>query len=152
MTLPKQFRDTILAAQRSAHRVFAEMLRPVGLTPAWAEVLTTLHDQGPLSIRELSLFLICEADHPSRLIGRMEDNGLISRSPNPRDKRAVKLDLTDKGRSAVNEVLRIETSFNRWIENQLNEDHVATTIDTLQRLMKGTPEARSLQNRYRKTQ
>ncbi|HBH89671.1 MAG TPA: hypothetical protein DDY27_07220, partial [Hyphomonadaceae bacterium] len=107
MTLPKRFRDTILAAQRSGHRVFADMLRPLGLTPAWAEVLTTLQENGPLSIRELSRFLICEADHPSRLIKRIEDKGLITRTPDPTDRRAVKLALTESGEGAADKVAGI---------------------------------------------
>ena len=148
MTLPKRFRDTILAAQRSGHRVFADMLRPLGLTPAWAEVLTTLQENGPLSIRELSHFLICEADHPSRLIKRIEDKGLIARTPDPNDKRAVKLALTDAGKTAADKVAGIEAGFNEWIEQRLNSDKVSITIQTLERLMKGTPEARSLENRY----
>lgn len=143
-----RFRHSILAAQRSGHRVLADLIRPLGLTPAWAEVLTVLSEQGPLSIRELSRYLICEADHPSRLITRIEDRGLIRREPNPTDKRAVLLSLTEEGMSAAAEVRQAEAKLDAWIEKQLpakEMEHVSALMD---RLLKNTSEGQSLKNRY----
>lgn len=145
---PSKFRHTILAAQRSGHRVLAEMIKPLGLTPAWAEVLSVLKDQGPMSIRELSHFLICEADHPSRLIKRMETNGLLSRAQDPADKRAFKLSLTPKGEEAAKLVAEFEAGFDQWILQRLDNQALSDATRTLERLLQGTPEARSLKNRY----
>ena len=143
-----EFRHTILAAQRSGHRVLAEMIRPLGLTPAWAEVLAVLKAEGPLSIRQLSGFLICEADHPSRLIKRMEDKGLVKRAADPADKRAFKISLTHAGTTAADRVAEIESGFDAWIAQRLSDEAIDQTCETLRRLLKGTPEAQALTNRY----
>jgi hypothetical protein len=39
----------ILAAQREGHRLMASALRPLGVTPAQAEVLQVLADRQPLA-------------------------------------------------------------------------------------------------------
>lgn len=147
-TSASKFRHAVLAAQRSSHRVLADMIKPLGLTPAWAEVLSVLKENGPLSIRELSHFIVCEADHPSRLIKRMETNGLLTRAQDPDDKRAFKISLTLEGDAAAIKVAEIEAGFDQWILHRLENNALADATQTLERLLKGTPEARSLKNRY----
>ncbi|MAK59717.1 MAG: MarR family transcriptional regulator [Ponticaulis sp.] len=142
------FRHSVLAAQRSGHRVLAEMLKPHGLTPAWAEVLTVLLEQGPLSIRELSQFLICEADHPSRLISRIEKQGLISRAQNPNDKRAVLLSLTEDGQRAAKQALQAESRLDAWIHQQLSDQEILGLTRSLDRILRNSTEGRSLRMRF----
>lgn len=143
-----RFRHSILAAQRSGHRVLAELIRPLGLTPAWAEVLTVLDQHGPLTIRQLGGYLICEADHPSRLVSRIEQKGLISRKVNRADRRAFLLSLTPAGETAAKAVLEAETRLDAWIAKQLSEEDLQTISDRLSNLLKNTTEGTSLKNRF----
>lgn len=147
-TLPALFRHSILAAQRSSHRVLADMIRAEGLTPAWSEVLTVLDERGALTIRQLSNYLVCEADHPSRLISRMESKGLIGRKPHPDDKRAVLLTLTDTGQKAAETVKAIEARFDAWLAQTLSAGDMDQVVRTFQRILKGTAEGESLAARF----
>ena len=148
---PSHFRHAILAAQRSGHRTLAEMLRPRGLTPAWGEVLTILATHGPMTIRQISEYIICEADHPSRLISRMEAKGLVKRETNPSDRRAVLISLTDKGRSDADYVLQADARLDTWLTQHLTEAQRSEITDTLEKLLKGVPEGAALKARYPKT-
>ena len=73
-------------------------MRPLGLTAAQADAITVIGQAGPLSLRELGELLIAEAGHPSRLVDRLVDAGLVERRPAEDDRRRIVLSLTATGR------------------------------------------------------
>ncbi len=74
----EELRYLVLAAQREGSRGLADALRPLGVTPAQAEVLTVLRSAGrPLSVRELGELLVCETGSPSRLTRSVVAAGLV---------------------------------------------------------------------------
>src|SRR5262245_44290953 len=92
-----QLRYLVLAAQREGSRLFAEQVRPLGLTPAQAEVLRVLREAQPLSLIELGERLVCETGSPSRLVDGMVKAGFVARAPSATDQRKVTLALTPAG-------------------------------------------------------
>ncbi|MGH7562973.1 MAG: MarR family winged helix-turn-helix transcriptional regulator [Gemmatimonadota bacterium] len=73
----------------------------LGLTPAQARILVTLHFNGPLSQQELASRIDVE---PSTVVGTldvMERDGLARREPNPNDRRAHVVHLTEAGESLL---------------------------------------------------
>src|SRR5262245_41840403 len=94
----EELRYLILAAQREGHRLLAEPLRPLGLTPSQAEVLHVLEDHEPLSLIALGDLLVSETGSPSRLVQGLVEDGLVERLPSAADKRMVTLTLTDRGK------------------------------------------------------
>ena len=143
-----RFRHAILAAQRSGHRVLGNLLKPHGLTPAWAEVLTVLNNQGALTIRELSRYLICEADHPSRLVSRMEAKGYLKRETNPNDGRAFLISLTESGKSAMTIVEGAEARLDHWITGQLTTAALDQISDVFEQMLRNTNEGKALIRRF----
>jgi len=69
-----------------------------GLTPPHAMVLMKLRDDAPPLLGELARDLQCDASYATALADRLEERGLASRRPSPRDRRAKELVLTDSGR------------------------------------------------------
>src|SRR5437899_7167457 len=65
------FPYTTLFRSREGSRLYAERVRPLGLTPSQAEVLSVLHEAQPLSLIEVGERLACEIDSPSRLVCRL---------------------------------------------------------------------------------
>jgi hypothetical protein len=64
-----ELRYLILGAQREGNRTLTELLKPIGVTPSQAEVLSVLADAGdPLSVRDVGERLVCESGSPSRLV------------------------------------------------------------------------------------
>src|SRR5215469_5594980 len=111
MNRANELRYLILAAQREGSRLFAEQLRPLGLTPAQAEVLAVLHEVHPLSLIEVGERLVCESGSPSRLVEGMVKSELVERIPSSTDQRKVSLTLTERGEQIYQQVAQIEQVF-----------------------------------------
>jgi DNA-binding MarR family transcriptional regulator len=88
----------IKAGHRELERRANEAMRPLGLTGVQADALSVIAEAGPLSLGELGDLLIAEAGHPSRLVDRLVEAGLIERRPGAGDRRQVELSLTARGR------------------------------------------------------
>ncbi|GAA3589309.1 hypothetical protein GCM10022198_11450 [Klugiella xanthotipulae] len=76
----------------------AARFRPLGLTGVQAEAIIALDSLGPVTLKELATHLVAESGHPSRLVSRLVDDGLVARTVSPSDGRAVVLKLTQHGR------------------------------------------------------
>jgi MarR family transcriptional regulator, organic hydroperoxide resistance regulator len=93
-----EFALLVKAIQRELERRTNDEMRPLGLTAAQADALAVIGEAGPLSLKELGELLIAEAGHPSRLVDRLVEAGLVERRPAADDRRRVELSLTPKGR------------------------------------------------------
>lgn len=90
----------------------------LGITPAQARVLVTLHVHGPMTQQALSVHT--EVD-PSTLVSTldvMERDGIALRDPNPDDRRAHLVRLTERGQGQVPRL------FELWevVEEELTRD------------------------------
>ena len=93
-----EFGLLIKAGQRDFERRANEAMRPLGLTGAQADAITVIGQAGPLSLKELGELLIAEAGHPSRLVDRLVEAGLVERRGADDDRRRIVLSLTPRGR------------------------------------------------------
>ncbi len=113
----EELRFLILAAQREGNRMLAQALRPLGITPAQAEVLRLLQDHQPLTLLGLGELLVCESGaSPSRLVDRLVTSGLVSRVEAATDRRQVSLTLTADGRRVARRVAAIEEQLYRELD------------------------------------
>ena len=76
---------------------------PVGLEPAMADLLVRLAKSPSCGIRGVEIGEQCQmtATRVSRLLDRAEAEGLAKRMPDPTDRRAQHVVLTDAGHQAV---------------------------------------------------
>ena len=107
-----EFVILIKALQRELERQINEAMAPLGITAAQADALVVIGQTQPLSLKQLGELLIAEAGHPSRLVDRLVEAGLVERRAAGDDRRRVELSLTPAGRrlekrvdAARNEVL-----------------------------------------------
>src|SRR5258707_7221337 len=110
-----ELRYLILAAQREGSRLYAERVRPLGLSPSQAEVLSVLHEAQPLSLIEVGERLVCETGSPSRLVNGLVQAGLVERVASATDQRKVSLSLTPRGEEVYAQVLDVEQQFNELV-------------------------------------
>lgn len=86
---------------RLARRIFDERVRAEGVTGPQARLLLTLErapgeNQGHYAdLLEVEPITLC------RMVDRLEDAGLVERQPDPGDRRARRLHLTDKSRKKL---------------------------------------------------
>jgi DNA-binding MarR family transcriptional regulator len=72
--------------------------RGSGLTPSQLSALGVIVRQGPLRLTELAEIESVNPTMLSRVVGALDDAGLIRRKPDPADRRAALLEVTAAGR------------------------------------------------------
>lgn len=80
----------------------------VGVSASQARVLAVLHySNGPIKPSLVATLLFQETQSITGILHRIESRGWVRRLPDPNDRRAVGLELTDKGREITNEIVKI---------------------------------------------
>lgn len=143
----EHLRYLVLAAQREGNRMLAAALKPLGLTPAWAEAIGVLDEREPLTIRELGSVLVCEGDHPSRLVNRMVAVGLLTTQPSPDDDRARWIRLTPAARDLLPRLREIEDQLHTAIESSVDSVSLEVCRAALEGLTNGLPAGEALHRR-----
>lgn len=88
-------------ASRLIMRRFEQELRPLGFGMAYLPVTIALEENGSLQQKDLVERARVEQATMAALLGRMERDGLISRTPDPDDGRASKISLTSKAKTRL---------------------------------------------------
>lgn len=93
---------TLLGLANAVHDSVNAALKPLGLTHATYRVLAQVgHDS--LTHKTLAEHTNCGASNITRIVGRLETQGLVSREPSEEDRRAVLTRLTPEGLATLRE-------------------------------------------------
>jgi DNA-binding MarR family transcriptional regulator len=95
-------RDLRLVVHRLARRLRQGTTH--GLTPSQLSALATLDTNGPMRLSDLATAEGVAPPTVTRLVAWLEQQGLVSRKPDPSDGRAAVLSLTTNGRRLVRRV------------------------------------------------
>lgn len=74
---------------------------PSGLSMARVRLLTALHDAGPMRMSDLAWELGVTSRTITTMVDALEDEGLLSRHPDPSDRRAIVLAVTGSGNARL---------------------------------------------------
>lgn len=85
----------------------AQLLAPLGLHAGQEAVLLELDRTGPLIQAELSGALGCEPPSVTLMTRKLEASGHIRRTPDPADKRATVVALTDSGKALADQIRKL---------------------------------------------
>jgi MarR family 2-MHQ and catechol resistance regulon transcriptional repressor len=89
------------AVNSLAARLNPPLARDHGLTESQFGVLEALLHLGPMPQARLCEKLLVSGSNLTTVIDNLERSGLVRRDPNPRDRRAYLVRLSDKGRELV---------------------------------------------------
>lgn len=92
--------SALLSATRALSERSAAAFHP-GLQPAAFHLARWLHSYGPANPSALAAAVAMDRSSASALIGRMKALGLVESTPDPSDRRAVKVSLTESGHNRV---------------------------------------------------
>ncbi|GGM15638.1 MarR family winged helix-turn-helix transcriptional regulator [Dactylosporangium sucinum] len=110
--LAAALRDSITRLNRRLRQA-----RPIGdLTITQLSALTSLELHGALTPRELAEAERVQPPTLTKIVAKLEDRGLVQRSPHPTDGRQVILAATETGRAVVAEHRRAR---DEWLAKQL---------------------------------
>jgi DNA-binding MarR family transcriptional regulator len=80
----------------------------LGVSASQARVLAVLHfARAPIKPSLVATLLFQETQSITGILHRIESRGWVRRLPDPNDRRAVGLELTDKGREITTEIVQI---------------------------------------------
>jgi DNA-binding MarR family transcriptional regulator len=105
-------------------------------------VLRTLRDEGPARISDLAAGERVAQPSMTTLVNRLERQGMVERSTDPADLRAVRVSITDAGREALaTAVAEIEARLATQLGRLSGEDReaLAAVLPVLIRLNTPTP-------------
>ena len=98
-----------LAVARTARRLRQEA--GGGLSPSLNAALATVESHGPLTPSELAARERIQRPTATRVVARLLEAGLISRTPDPVDRRSSLLAITPEGRALLRELRTRKESF-----------------------------------------
>lgn len=104
------------------------------LTLAQLSILLTLLDHGPLRMTELAAVERVRTPTTTVAIRRLEKLGLVRRSRDPSDMRAVLVEVTPEGLVQHREALRVRRTYLAEILNRLTDDEKACLTKALKPL------------------
>jgi DNA-binding MarR family transcriptional regulator len=100
-------------------------------------ILKLLCHQGPSRLSSVAQVLGLDASTVSRHVKQLEDRGLLERTDDPDDRRASRIDVSDLGRSTLNDAFALR----RQVISAALEEWSPEERDTLQGLVQRLVEA-----------
>jgi DNA-binding MarR family transcriptional regulator len=129
-------------------RELEQRLEPVyrdhGLEPGWHDVLATLRRHGPpyqLRPTEFTDQLMLTSSGTTKRLDRLEQAGLITRAPDPSDRRGTLITLAPKGLHLIDSVTEAHLANERRLLGSLNEAEQRRLADLLRKLRLGLPDS-----------
>jgi DNA-binding MarR family transcriptional regulator len=124
-----------LSATRLARKLRQEA--QTGLTPSQLSALAAVERYGPLTLGTLADHEQVAPPSVTRVVAKLETDGLLTRQPDPADRRVTKVVVTQKGRNLLGTSRRRKTE---WLTTRLEDlddeqrARLADALDTLDAL------------------
>jgi DNA-binding MarR family transcriptional regulator len=127
-------------------RELEQRLEPVyrehGLEPGWHDALATLRRTGPpyqLRPSDFAGQLMLTSSGTTKRLDRLEQAGLITRAPDPDDRRGTLITLTEAGHELIDAVTEAHLDNERKLLGALTSDEQQRLADLLRKLILGLP-------------
>ncbi|MFF9522901.1 MarR family winged helix-turn-helix transcriptional regulator [Streptomyces achromogenes] len=117
--------------------------RPYGISRGEFDVLATLRRSGEpytLSPRELSATLMLTTGGTTGRLDKLERAGLLHRSPDPHDRRGLKVTLTEEGLRLIDEAVGAGLAEESAALTALDAEQAGQLADLLRKLLATTAE------------
>ncbi|MEM9611993.1 MAG: MarR family transcriptional regulator [Actinomycetota bacterium] len=116
---PGAFDDAEVVRLRLALTRLARIQRrtfPTGLTPSQASALAVIDHHGPIRLGDLARIEAVSPPTITKIVAKLEGQGLVSREGDPDDRRIVQVTITAEGHTRMAETRERR---NQWLAEQL---------------------------------
>lgn len=113
-------------------------LKDAGVPMSVWRALLTVQRMEPCTMNELARYTTLERSSLTRTLDQMEDDGLVTRTTPPHDRRQVLVALTSAGRAAYERGLTAVRSWNEAAAAHLPEDRLETLLEMLGQVLAGS--------------
>ena len=131
----KALATRLLHARELLMQRFRPHLLQYDLTEQQWRLLRTLDDQGAKSSLELSQRCVIQPTSLSRILVKLEEDGLIERAEEKRDRRKRTVRLTERGKALVARISPENNDIFYGIVDEVGEDLIKDAYDVLDRLI-----------------
>ena len=143
----RPFQESLATRLLHSRELLMQRFRPHllrhNLTEQQWRLLRTLSDQGARSSLELSQRCVIQPTSVSRILAKLEEDGLIERAEEKRDRRKRTVRLTEAGKAVIAKVApENDTIFYRVVD-EVGEELIADVYDALDRLIETLESAES---------
>jgi DNA-binding MarR family transcriptional regulator len=114
-----QLAELLVRVARAQRGRWREVLAPWELSPSHARALRVLVEREGIRVSELAEALHIAPRSATEVADNLEERGLVERTPDPRDRRAVLLHPTEAGRKLREEVETARTAATRAMFERL---------------------------------
>jgi DNA-binding MarR family transcriptional regulator len=131
---------------RLERQLGAAMERAIGLPLAWFEVLVRVQraERGFLSMSELAGQTVYSSGGTTRLVDRIEREGLVERFACPSDRRSVHVRITGAGELVLAEALEVHAGhLDSFVTSKLSDEERENLETALRKLNGGPPSCAS---------
>jgi DNA-binding MarR family transcriptional regulator len=129
-TLPEAF----WSVARRLREMSQETLAPWDITPAYLRALRVLKRRGMIRLSELSDHLGIAPRSTTEVVDALEARGLVQRRPDPGDRRAILVEVTEHGASVLDAIRAARGTETMRIFGRLSESDRADLARILRQL------------------
>ena len=126
--------DLLMRFARTQRRRWRDVLAPWDLSPHQARALTVVSEHDGVRLSDLAEALHIAPRSATEVADGLQERGLIQRMPDPGDRRAVILRLTDEGRRVRGEIGAARAADSEDLFARLSADDRSTLTRLLRTL------------------
>ena len=132
-----RFRNWVAVA-RACHLVqqeLARQLKPLDLKTPHLDIMVNLVRHPGMSQQDLANKLFVGRSNMTMLLPQMEKRGLVERRPDPEDKRALRLFLTEEGRALAEKAIAVQSAIVDDIMSLSTPEECEQVGDSMRRIV-----------------
>ncbi|WP_371367686.1 Transcriptional regulator HosA [Sporomusa rhizae] len=114
--------------------IFLKKLKKYGITPEQWVLLAKISEEEGISPTDLSLVSLRDKPYTTRLIEKLEENGLIFKEESKSDRRSALIYLTKRGAKVKKEIIPIADEINEWLVENMEENEVKVLKNLLHKM------------------
>jgi DNA-binding MarR family transcriptional regulator len=118
---PADLGDLLMRVARNQRRRFREVLAPWDLSPHQARALMVVSAEDGVRLSDLADRLHIAPRSATEVADALQERGLVERSPDPGDRRAILLRPTDEGRRVRAEIATARAADSAALYARLSE-------------------------------
>ncbi len=130
----------VVAVRRRIKQVTSILLEGLNLSPQQFWTVVIIARNGGLSLRELAARRRMDEPTACRVVNTLVRRRLVRRSPDPRDRRRSRLELTPTGQELATRLLPIAETVANTVESALSPGEREAVVTGLRKVLAGLDE------------
>jgi DNA-binding MarR family transcriptional regulator len=113
----------------------ARNMAQLEIKPPHLDIMINLYRREGISQQELARKLLVGRSNMSMLLPQLEKRGLIERRADARDKRVLRLHLTDEGKAVTEQAMKIQTTLIDTVMATSSEERCLMVADQMEKII-----------------